>query len=284
MALLANRVKSNTATIALARLCLPLLRQGLLLIFITLSIYLLSYSSNSKKLSEITLEITGALISRIFVIYDVVLKNISYIDKNFAHLKNLEAENNALKLEVARLRAERMDNRLISFENSQLKKILAVVEGMDYSYITCKLLSVSLNPFSKTALISAGSKNGIKLDQIVISENGLIGRIIEVTQNYSKILLVSDVNSRIPIVTELSRERGILSGNGNRTNIDYLQKTHKVQKGEMIFTSGDGKIYLPNIKVAKVKNVGEEVIVEPSVNLSNTDYVSVIVQDVDNVK
>ncbi len=163
---------------------------------------------------------------------------------------------------------------LIQSEN---KELLSVVEEEQYNYVSAKLLSVSLNPFSKTALVSAGVRHGVEVDQIVTNSEGLVGRVIQVSNNYSKIILVNDVNSRIPITTVSSKEKGIMSGYGNGSKILYLPKTHLVQKGEKVITSGYGNIYPYGITVSYVKKANaEKVLVKPVVDLSKTEFVSIL--------
>ena len=138
-------------------------------------------------------------------------------------------------------------------------------------------MAVSLNPFSKTALLSAGTKNGVEIDQIVTNSEGLVGRVVQVSNNYSKIILVDDINSRIPITTTFSREKGIISGGENGGKILYLPKTHLVQKGEKVITSGYGSIYPYGITVGYIKKVTDEkVLVDLVTDLSKTQFVRIL--------
>ncbi len=275
MALLANRIKRSSKMVEFARFILVTLRRVFVLFFVIASLYL--FLAAPKRFSSISLEVVGHVIFGGLLIHENIFKQINLITQNFIYLRDLARENIELQLEVARLRKLQSNIYLIQSENKELKKILSVVEEEQYNYVSAKLLSVSLNPFSKTALVSAGVRHGVEVDQIVTNSEGLVGRVIQVSNNYSKIILVNDVNSRIPITTVSSKEKGIMSGYGNGSKILYLPKTHLVQKGEKVITSGYGNIYPYGITVGYVKKANaEKVLVKPVVDLSKTEFVSIL--------
>jgi rod shape-determining protein MreC len=275
MAILENRVRINKGVGESFKTILLILKNSLIVIFLALSIYLL-YFANHKKISNYTLEITGSIISESLTIYEKIFAPIIFLSNKFIYFRDLKAENLSLKFELVRLNQLESELQFIKAENLALKKLLNVVADEEYKHITARLLSISLNPFSKSVLIGAGTEQGVKVDQIVTNAEGLVGRIIQVSENYSKVMLINDFNSRIPIVTLLTHERGILSGNNNKPQIIYLQKNHSVKKGEKVITSGDGVIFPPGIPVARIVEVnGLEVLIEPIVNLCETNFVNV---------
>ncbi|UCM85123.1 MAG: rod shape-determining protein MreC [Rickettsia endosymbiont of Culicoides impunctatus] len=275
MALLANRIKNPSRILGLSKFILVAAKRGIVLVFIISSLYL--FIATPKRLSSMSLEIVGHVMFSGLLIHENVFKQINLITQNFIYLRDLARENIELQLEVARLRSLQSDIYLIQSENRELKQLLSVIEEEQYSYVSAKLLSVSLNPFSKTALLSAGAKHGVAIDQIVTNSEGLVGRVIQVSNNYSKIILVNDVNSRIPITTTSSKEKGIMSGYGNGSKILYLPKNHLVQKGEKVITSGYGNIYPYGITVGYVNKANSEnVLVKPIVDLSKTKFVSIL--------
>ncbi|WP_250311355.1 rod shape-determining protein MreC [Rickettsia endosymbiont of Oedothorax gibbosus] len=275
MALLANRIKNPNRIAGLAKFILVTAKRGLILFFTIASLYL--FIATPKRLSSMSLEIVGHVMFSGLLIHENVFKQINLITQNFIYLRDLARENIELQLEVASLRSLQSDIYLIQSENRELKQLLSVIEEEQYSYVSAKLLSVSLNPFSKTALLSAGAKHGVAIDQIVTNSEGLVGRVIQVSNNYSKIILVNDVNSRIPITTTSSKEKGIMSGYGNGSKILYLSKNHLVQKGEKVITSGYGNIYPYGITVGYVNKANSEnVLVKPIVDLSKTKFVSIL--------
>ncbi|XVN41631.1 MAG: rod shape-determining protein MreC [Rickettsia endosymbiont of Argas persicus] len=276
MAILANRVKNSSNSLELFKSILITLKRFFVIFFLGLSLYL--FISAPKKISSISIEITGSILSTGLVFYENIFESVNSIKQKFIYFQDLEKRNIELELEVARLKHLQSEAELIRAENKALKNLLTVAEEEEFKYVTAKLLSVSFSPFSKTALISAGKKHGVGLDQIVINSQGLVGKIIEVSNNYAKVMLISNANSRIPIKTNSSRENGILAGNNNNSKILYLSDNHLVHQNEEVLTSGHGNTYPAGILVGHVSKVTEnDVTVNISADLSKTEFVQVLI-------
>ena len=116
------------------------------------------------------------------------------------------------------------------------------------------------------------------VDQMVLSNGFLAGRVIEVSNNYSKIMPINDHNSRISVKTSDSNIRAIFRGNGNRGGLlIHLPPNLKPKIGETILTSGDGGIFSPNIPIGKIVNIEESaLIVESFANISQVDYITIL--------
>ncbi|WP_347939068.1 rod shape-determining protein MreC [Rickettsia oklahomensis] len=275
MAILANRVKNSSSALELIRIISNILKRFFVIFGLGLSIYL--FFTTPKKISSISLEVTGSIVLTGLAVYEDIFEYINSIIQKFVYFQDLERRNVELKLEIARLQHLQSEIESIRAENIALKDLLKIAEEEEFEYITTKLLGVSFNPFSRTALISAGKKQGIEPDQIVINAGKLVGKVIEVSNNYAKVMLISDVNSRIPIKANSSREQGILAGNNNNSKILYLPNNHLVQKDEEIVTSGHGNIYPAGILVGYVSKVTEhDVIVDIAADLSKTEFVQVL--------
>lgn len=275
MALLENRVRTNREVSIFLKFIFVTFRRIMVVLFLILSLYL--YISSPQKLSSISLEIFGSCISNLLSIHENIFQKINEATQNFVYLQDLARENIKLKLEIAKLKQLENNLYVLQAENKELKGLLSLIEERQYKYITAKLISVALNPVSKTAMISAGAKHGIEVNQIVTHGQDLVGRIIEVSNNYSKIMLIYDVNSRIPIITSRSKEKGIITGDGNNCKILYLPETNLIQKDEMVITSGHGNIYPAGIRVGRVSSVNyNNVIVKPLVDLSKIEFVNIL--------
>ncbi|ABV75432.1 Rod shape-determining protein MreC [Rickettsia akari str. Hartford] len=275
MAILANRVKNSSNSLELIRIISNTLKRFFVIFWLGLSVYL--FFTTPKKISSISLEVTGSIVSTGLAVYEDIFGYINSITQKFVYFQDLERQNIELKLEIARLQRLQSEVESVRAENIALKDLLTIAEEEEFEYITAKLLSVSFNPFSRTALISAGKKQGIEPDQIVVNSRKLIGKVIEVSNNYAKVMLISDINSRIPIRANSSREQGILAGNNNNSKILYLPNNHLVQKDEEIVTSGHGNIYPAGILVGYVSKVTEhDVMVNVAADLSKTEFVQVL--------
>jgi rod shape-determining protein MreC len=212
----------------------------------------------------------GSLVS------DSVVENIKLLNDRLSYFKNLEAENIKLKLQLSKIpNLDRVTNNILS-ENKELRKLLKVTDNLECDYIASRLVGISVTAFSSSAIIETGDKDGVKIDDLVINQDGLIGKIINISSNYSSIMLLNDPNSRVPVVTSSSRERGILAKQGDNMLLIYLPEEHSIQEGELLYTSGDGKIYPYGLLVGKVNKVTDDgVFVELSINLNTVEFVSV---------
>jgi len=163
-------------------------------------------------------------------------------------------------------------------ENEELRRLLNVVPDPKAQFITARVISDSGGPFVRTVLINAGESNKVRKGQAVIASEGLIGRIVSAGQHSARILLLTDLNSRVPVVVESSRERAILAGdNTGRPRLEFLAVNARVGIGDRIVTSGQGGLFPPGLDVGVVSVVDEErVLVRPYVNWDRLELVSVL--------
>ncbi|MFY9590225.1 rod shape-determining protein MreC [Rickettsia endosymbiont of Halotydeus destructor] len=275
MAIIANRVRNSSNISEFTKSITIFSKHFFILFFLILSLYL--FVTGPKKFSNISLEITGGALSIGLKIYENIFDYINGITHKLVYFQDLAKKNIELQLEIAKLQHMQNNIDAIRAENIALRNLLTVTKEEEFVHVTAKLLSVSLNPFSKSALIAAGKKHGIEVDQVVINAEGLVGRVTEVSNNYSKIMLINDVNSRIPITAGSSREKGILAGNGNGGKILYLPDNHLIQKDEKIITSGHGNIYPSGILLGYADKVTEkDITVSMVVDLSKTEFVQIL--------
>jgi len=191
---------------------------------------------------------------------------------------NMRSENIALKLENAELLKWQAAAKEMQVENQSLHSLLRVVPSRRNSYVTARVVSDLAGPYVHSALISGGSNHGIKKDAAAISDNGLLGRIVDVGNSSARILLLSDINSRVPVITERAREKSILVGNNTGLpTLSYLTAASKIKEGERVVTSGDGGVFPAGIPVGVVTKVDAgSVTVQPFVDASTVEYVSVV--------
>ena len=272
MALIANRVKTKNHIAELLKLVLFSLRKSFTVLLLILSLLLLSSSGNF--ISQIALETVGRTVEMGSIIYKTIFDRAAFIADRFSYYKTLEAENTKLRIELSKIHDAYVKSQISIHENEKLKKLLKFVEKVDSPFLTAKLLSISSTPFSSTAIIGAGSNDGVELDNIVGNEIGLVGRVIEVSSNYSKVRLIDDDNSRIPVITGKTKLRGILAKQGDGLKIIYLDEDNQPEIGEPIFTSGDGKIFPDGLKVGEIGSVNSSgVNVAPHSSLKKVNYV-----------
>ena len=156
------------------------------------------------------------------------------------------------ELELKDLRAKDLLNNFLVLENQRLKMIVEdyLVES-DRLY--AKVLSDKNSPFLKSIIINKGSKHGINLGAVVKDKEYLIGKIIEVNYTTSRVLLLSDINSKIPILIEPQGLLSILSGSGEKDGvIQYSKVKNIIKETSIAYTSGVGNLFKAGIPVGKI--------------------------------
>ena len=165
-------------------------------------------------------------------------------------------ENKFLKKEIEFLKKQKFNNAFLSTENQILKKALdlSVTKGLvqDFS-ISSKIILDQKSPFLKSVLINKGTKNGVKKGMTVFSNDYLMGTIIEVNYLTSRVLLLIDLNSKLPVVIEGTEVNAILEGTGKNRNLQlrYLPENYEIEPNKIIFTSGKDGFLVPGIPVAE---------------------------------
>lgn len=197
----------------------------------------------------------------------------------FVHGKNLQLEedNKKLRIQIARLYQ-------VQKENEKMRELLKYIKEIEYKYVTAKVVGNASGPFARSALINAGEDDAVLKGQAVVMDGGLVGRIIEVGHHSSRVLLLTDINSRVPVISMDSRERSILSGNNTENpKLTYLPKQSKIADGEVMVTSGDGDVFPPGIMVGRAYKLSDSSYeVVPFVSWHNIEYVSVLGLKEDN--
>jgi rod shape-determining protein MreC len=175
---------------------------------------------------------------------------------DMAGLTQIRAENARLKAESKQLHEWYQTAMLLRAENQSLKDLLNVIPEPEQSYITTRIIADSGSSFIKSVLIEAGSDNGLEEGQAALGSQGMIGRVIEVGQHASRVLLLNDINSHIPVVIEGANQRAILAGrNEDMLNLIHLPADVLVEKGSRVVTSGSGGMFPNGLPIGEVVDV-----------------------------
>jgi len=168
--------------------------------------------------------------------------------------QKLYKENEKNKSELASLKAKGLVNEFIIVENKRLKNVVDdyIVEA---DTVFAKVLSDKGSPFLKSVIINKGSKQGINLGMIATDAEYLVGKVVEVNYLSSRILLLSDLNSKIPVTVEPNGLLSILSGTGEDYGvIQYSKQYEDIQSQSIIYTSGTSGIFKSGIPIGKINN------------------------------
>ena len=168
--------------------------------------------------------------------------------------------------------------RKLEVENRALKRLLNFEEGLETRFITSRVIADPGGAFAHSLILNAGEKVGVRKGQAALTGDGLIGRISGVGRRSSRLLLITDLNSRIPVVVEATRTRAVMAGtNTGRPKLIHIPTGAVIAIGDRIVTSGHGGVFpvgLPVGVVAAISDSGIEI--QPYVNRDRIEYVRVL--------
>lgn len=201
--------------------------------------------------------------------------------ERIAGVSDIYLENETLKDENDRLRQWREAAMQLSRENERLRAMLKVPGREVPPEATARVIGVGGGAFERSVLIGAGSSDGIRRGSPVVDETGLIGRVIQVGRWSSRVLLLTDINSRVPVRLERTGDLAIAEGqNEELLRLRFLPQGVQVRVGDRLLTSGHGSAFPPDLPVARVVDVVDDfVIMEPLGLLGKLDYVRVMAYD-----
>ena len=145
-------------------------------------------------------------------------------------------------------------------ENSQLRKLIEEQIESPSNFVSARIMLDKQSPYLNSFVINVGSNKGIKNGMAALDGKNFIGRIVDVNFFSSRVLLVSDLNSKIPILSEPSANHAILSGHGtSEPTLEYLPENHNIQDGDKIYTSGKEGIFITGIPIGEAKIVKNKI-------------------------
>ncbi len=207
----------------------------------------------------------------------VPVQNAAVFVRDVSGLAAIQAENARLVEENEKLRSWYHTALTLEAENQSLRELMNVQVEARHTYISARIMTDGQSNFAKSLLVAVGSQDGVRKGQAVISGDGLVGRVVEAGEKTARVLLLNDINSRIPVIIDNSRQHAVFAGqNTGQGVLMHLPPESKVDDGVRVVTSGVGGIFPPGIPVGIVKTQGEEVLVKPNADFSRLMYVRII--------
>ena len=203
---------------------------------------------------------------------------ITSVGEQVRYLVLLHEENDHLREDREDLLRWQVVARRLEAENIALHQMLNFVPDPDIRFVSGRVVADTGGAFAQSVLVNAGSSAGVGKGQAVITGAGLVGRIAGVADESARVLLITDVNSRVPVVVGPRRTRAILAGN-NSTHpvLIHLLPDAVIEPGDRVVTSGHAGAFPPDLSVGVVSSVSETAIaVEPFVRRSRLDIVRII--------
>ncbi len=196
----------------------------------------------------------------------------------FGEIKEVYKDNQDLRAENKKLLNLYDKMKVLEVENKLLANLLNYEVPPEAEFITARIIAEEGDAFSHSVIAYTGGSNKVKKGQVVLSDRGVVGRVDKLGNMYSKILLITDINSRIPVMVEKNRVRGILAGdNTSLPKMVFIPLDAEINVGDRIVTSGVAGVFPSGLPVGRIASVEKnQVIVKPYSNLDNLEYVRIV--------
>ena len=226
---------------------------------------------------------------------DYVVGNASNLWDEYVNLIHTQRENEQLRKENAKLREENIGLQGILQQNARLTKLVGFKQQRPiYQLEPARVIAADMSPFFRVLRLRLETESdNIEPEMPVVSADGVVGRIERVDGRYCDVMLTVDPRSKIDIMTQINRSRGILTGTGSDTSYDakisYLLRRDEVEEGELIVTSGRAGRFPKELPLGRITSINtksfglyQEVTVEPIVDFSRLEEVYIITGTLDN--
>ena len=245
------------------------------LIFLTFLI-LISEKFSLKPVEYLKISLKEVAYRSTFIVSipENLIKKTYLATKN--HFKVYE-ENKQLREKLEYETSKNYNSEYILEENKRLRSTIEETNNLT-SEIVGKVLVDKKSPFLRSVIVNRGSRDGVMLGMAVLDKSYLIGKVVEVTYTTSRILLLSDLNSKVPVDIMPNNVQSILSGTGDFDGvIQYTRDKSLLEEDAIVFTSGAGGLFKSGIPIGKIKknNINAKIVVNFFSDFSQLRYVKI---------
>ena len=196
-------------------------------------------------------------------------------------------ENIRLKREINALRMQNYRYQELFATHKRLQELLQFEKTIDWPVSAAQVIGRDPTGWFKSVIIDKGAGANLRINMPVVNAKGVVGRLVSVSHNYAKALLIIDQNSAVDCIIQRSRDKGVVKGLSPKIcKLDYVLKTSDVVVGDMVVTSGLGRVFpkgVPVGEVTEVQNIPGEIFkdvkVRPFVDFSKLEEVLVILKE-----
>ncbi|WP_410472704.1 rod shape-determining protein MreC [Faucicola mancuniensis] len=207
----------------------------------------------------------------------------SWLDSKTESKEALRRENIQLKTEILHMKGQLQRQDYLVAENARLQGILSTTIPSQFNLmLASKAIGTDSNPLRQMIVINKGKQDGVIIGQTVIDEKGILGQVLNVYDNTSRVVLLTDEQQSVGVTVKRTGQNAIVSGKGNPQflSLDYIFKATDVRVGDELISSGLGGRIPAGFPVGRVSKVEDEqaggfakIMVTPTANFVNTSYV-----------
>ncbi len=210
---------------------------------------------------------------------------------SISNLRTAQSENDLLKQRVQELEVEIQNSKSLTVENERLRGILQLKETGGYKILGAQIIGRDTSAWFDTSIINRGSLDGVKLNMPIVTDGGLVGRVVQISPLTAQVALITKDKAGLGAVVGAlgtSNALGVVSGNGKREllEMNYVPGSVKVEVGESVYTTGQDGIYPANLKLGEIVEVHADsasspqvILIQPSAKLSAMQQVAVLLYE-----
>ena len=241
------------------------------------SLAIISYSASKLTETGFLRKIAFEIAAPFTDVVNISIQGLTDFWKRYLLLVELEEDNRRLREEKIALNEQLNIYREGYYEAIRLRTLLELKDILSYKSLTARVLDNKSNALFKTILINKGAADGLFVGYPVLSARGVVGRIIENSWHYSRVLLLIDKNSNIDAVIQRNRAHGILQGTGIlQYNLKYIPRSEEVLSGDILLSSGMAGLFPKGLilgTVTKAYRQEHESVSYTHLTLPTTPYV-----------
>lgn len=250
---------------------------ALVLLFLSAFVLMLVNKTDTaiiEKTSSFATDVVSPVIDLLVIPARAVADVYDYLKE----LKQIHQENKELRQENRKLLQAKDRAQALEIENRILSRLLNYVTPPEAKFITARVIAEEGDAFSHSLIAYTGEAKGVRKGQVVLSNRGVVGRIEQVGKLYSKIILITDINSKIPVMVERTRVRGILTGDNTPTpKMVFIPLEAELTVGDRIVTSGVAGVFPAGLPIGKISSIEKNnVKIKTFTNLERLEYVKIV--------
>lgn len=208
---------------------------------------------------------------------------------DYINLVGVQRENRVLRESVKVMNRRVLEVQDAIIANERLKKLLDLKSSLGVASVAANVIGEESAPWYRTIVIDRGGVDGLEEEMPVVATSGIVGRVIKVSPNSSRVLLLTDHSSSIAAMIQRSRARGVVKGKGGGAcSLEFAMREEDVTVGDIVTTSGMGGVFPKGLAIGEVSMVrkGESgmfqtVDIRPAVNVSRLEEVLVLIHRIE---
>lgn len=264
------------------------LRSGVLILaFLGAFLYIFSLNfrlpDRMDFIQRFVVETVGPIVKQV----GGVSSSLEDLVKEYVWLRNAREENEQLRQDLARLEQKITDYHEAYVENLRLRRLLDFKSTLQAETVATQVVMHDLTGWFQTIIVDKGTADGIAPDMPVLNDEGVVGRTLDVSTHYSRVLLVTDPLSSVDAIIQRNRVRGILGGkDANTCVLKYVRGNVDVQMGDLVLSSGKDGVYPKGIRLGTVQAIFKDPVdlfqrieIKPQVRLSALEEVLIVKRD-----